>query len=238
MAFLPEIYRGEKFIGTSELAKAVETLLRALGAKQERGTVSEIPDERTIRFYQSEGLIDPPISKAGSASVFTFKHLLQLVAIKLLQAQDVPIKKLRFVIAGKSEPELEYLIESSRQSLTNDATTFLLSLRNRITKEPPRGIESHRHRETDEGFQTRALESRFRMHSMHIEEKDDEAPKVHDGFIALTREGRSPLDRHQISKGIELRTRQDRIGEISAEEYVEIMKKIGEIIKRFLGKDP
>ena len=241
MAFLPESYRGEKFIGISELAKAVETLLKASGAKQERGTVSEIPDERTIRYYQSEGLIDPPISKSGPASVFTFKHLLQLVAIKLLQAQDVPIKKLRFVLEGKSEYELQQLIERSKQSLSNDATTFLLSLRSQDTsaertETPLRNIAS-----SEGPSMMRSMshsKKRLGVFSLLRMEESDDSDFVASSRSASAQERKPAPKKHKIRPGIELRTSEEEIIKLSKSEFDEILLKITKILSRFLERDP
>ena len=232
MTFYPGMFRGEKFIGTSELAKAAEARLRALGARQDRGTVSEIPDERTIRFYQSEGLLDPPIFKAGTASVFTEKHLLQLVAIKLLQSQDLPIKKIRIVIDGKSENELEDLIERSRESSNSDATSYLTAVKKKL--ESDRGIPTPtpQSREVSEGpsFMRRPhndeMEFRLkrRLLSMSV---DPEQP--------IRRESRiSKISRHEIFPGIQLRLDEKQIENLGDRELAEVLEKIKLLLSRFL----
>lgn len=241
MAFFPEMYRGEKFIGTSELAKAVETLLRTLGARQDRGTVSEIPDERTIRFYQSEGLIDPPIYKSGPASVFTAKHLLQLVAIKLLQSQDVPIKKIRFVMEGKSEDQLEELIEGGRRNLSNEATRFLMSVR--ASEEPKR----RKKRPKSESPVRSALPSLTPSDTASDELLEafkrlfGDSPKSSDtkNFSSQLRYLRSEKPTsHVIAPGIELRLDRQEIGRFDEKDLTEILKKITRILNQFVEKDP
>ena len=102
--------RGKKYVGLPEFARASEQVLSELGIEQKRGTVSLVPDERTIRYYLAEGLIQPADEKQGTASVFSYKHLLQLVAVKKLQAEHLPIKKICELVTGKDEQQLESLL--------------------------------------------------------------------------------------------------------------------------------
>ena len=102
--------RGKKYVGLPEFARVSEGILAELGIEQQRGTVSLVPDERTIRYYMSEGLIQPTDEKQGTASVFGYLHLLQLVTIKKLQAEHLPIRKIRELAAGKDEQQLESLL--------------------------------------------------------------------------------------------------------------------------------
>ncbi len=44
------------------------------------------PSERTIRFYVTRGLVSPPDGR-GTAAVYSYRHLLQVVAIKLRQME-------------------------------------------------------------------------------------------------------------------------------------------------------
>ena len=122
--------RSEKFVGASALADAALELLRNSGIEQERGTVSDFPDERTVRFYLSEGLIDAPEERRGSASLFSYRNLLQLLVVKKLQAEHFSIRKIREIVSGRNETELEELLteESSVRSSGGDAMTYLRGL--------------------------------------------------------------------------------------------------------------
>lgn len=118
---------GRKYIGVPEFAAAAAAILDELGLVQERGTVTDVPDERTIRYYLSEGLIQSPEEKQGTASVFGHLHLLQLLAVKKLQAEHLPIRKIRELVAGRSERELERLIGFGKKP-GNEAVRYLQSL--------------------------------------------------------------------------------------------------------------
>lgn len=102
--------RGKKYVGLPEFARVGEEILSELGFEQKRGTVSAVPDERTIRYYLSEGLIQPADEKQGTASVFGYLHLLQLLVVKKLQADHLPIRKIRELVSGKDEQQLESLL--------------------------------------------------------------------------------------------------------------------------------
>ena len=114
--------RGKKYVGLPEFARASEAILAELSIEQQRGTVSLVPDERTIRYYLTEGLIQPAEEKQGTASVFGYIHLLQLVAVKKLQAEHLPIKKIRELVSGKDEQQLEGLlgVTTSQSKKTNE----------------------------------------------------------------------------------------------------------------------
>ena len=102
--------KGRKYVGLPEFARVSEQILAEMGLEQERGTVTSVPDERTIRYYMAEGLIQTPGERQGTASVFGYLNLLQLLTVKKLQAEHLPIRKIRELVAGKSEQELESIL--------------------------------------------------------------------------------------------------------------------------------
>jgi DNA-binding transcriptional MerR regulator len=102
--------KGKKYVGLPEFARVSEQILAEMNLEQERGTVTNVPDERTIRYYMAEGLVQTPEEKQGTASVFGYVNLLQLLTVKKLQAEHLPIRKIRELVAGKSEQELETML--------------------------------------------------------------------------------------------------------------------------------
>ena len=50
------------------------------------GQVRAIPDERTVRYYGTIGLLDRPLAMRGRTALYGRKHLAQVVAIKRLQS--------------------------------------------------------------------------------------------------------------------------------------------------------
>ena len=124
-----ENIRGQKYIGVVELARQAARILAEIGTTQDRGTVSEMPDERTLRYYLAEGLLSPASDKQGTASVFGYVHLLQLLVVKKLQSEHLPIRKIKELVGGRTERELERLLGlDARAGAKNEALSYLEKL--------------------------------------------------------------------------------------------------------------
>lgn len=118
-----EIYREKEFVGVAELVKQAKDVLQSTKIQQGSGTVAQFPNERTVRYYLSEGLLPPADYNEGTASVFAYRHLLTLVVIKHLQSQGLPIRIVRRIIANRNTTELEKLLREQVTVTTdvNDA---------------------------------------------------------------------------------------------------------------------
>ncbi|HYP01766.1 MAG TPA: MerR family transcriptional regulator [Pyrinomonadaceae bacterium] len=129
-----ENIRGQKYIGVVELANQAARILAQIGTTQDRGTVSEMPDERTLRYYLAEGLLSPASEKQGTASVFGYLHLLQLLVVKKLQSEHLPIRKIKELVDGRSERELERLLGlDAKAGAKTEAHSYLEKLLTRST---------------------------------------------------------------------------------------------------------
>jgi DNA-binding transcriptional MerR regulator len=95
-----------------ELARAVQGWCEQYRVYPANGQASEELTERTIRYYRTLGLLDPPVG--NYAKTFSQKHRLQLVAIRFYQAQGLPLRKIRDALYGKSEEDLAELEEQVR----------------------------------------------------------------------------------------------------------------------------
>lgn len=73
--------------------------------------VSAAPDARTVRYYTTLGLIDRPRIE-GRQAHYGDRHLLQLLAIKALQAFELPLAQIQQRLYGRSDGELKALVES------------------------------------------------------------------------------------------------------------------------------
>ncbi len=73
--------------------------------------VSPAPDARTVRYYTTLGLIDRP-RIVGRQAQYAERHLLQLLAIKALQALELPLAQIQQRLYGRSDAELKALVES------------------------------------------------------------------------------------------------------------------------------
>ena len=88
-----------------ELAAEVQEWCEAHGVVPASGQASDQLSERTIRYYRSLGLLDAAVAAAGAR--FTQKHRLQLIAVRLLQAQGLPLRQIRELLYGRSLRDLQ-----------------------------------------------------------------------------------------------------------------------------------
>jgi DNA-binding transcriptional MerR regulator len=145
-----------------ELANEVQAMLdkRGLLGAQADGRISPAPDPRTVRYYTTLGLLDRPEIVAREAR-YSRRHVLQLGAIKALQASGLPLAEVQARLYGRSDSELEALVTSvgeprrQRQAEVQHALTWL-----EVTIEPGLRIVA------EEGWKPRtssvALEERIR----------------------------------------------------------------------------
>jgi DNA-binding transcriptional MerR regulator len=68
----------------SELVNEAATRIAALPAPK-NGQVRAVPDDRTIRYYGTIGLLDRPVAMRGRTALYGRRHLAQIIAIKRLQ---------------------------------------------------------------------------------------------------------------------------------------------------------
>jgi DNA-binding transcriptional MerR regulator len=106
-----------------ELAEAVQNWCEEHRVTPANGQAAEEITERNIRYYRTLGLLDPPIG--NYAKTFAEKHRLQLIAIRLFQAQGLPLRKIRDELYGKS---VEDLTELARQAGKRGTKISLLSV--------------------------------------------------------------------------------------------------------------
>ncbi len=90
-----------------ELEAAASQLLARASTDVEDGRVASVPDARTLRYYQSSGLLDRPLRYDGRAAVYGYRSLLQAVCVKLLQAQGLSLGQVQRALAGASNERLE-----------------------------------------------------------------------------------------------------------------------------------
>jgi DNA-binding transcriptional MerR regulator len=88
------------------------------------GQAGERLSERNVRYYRTLGLIDAPVSGGGSG--YGEKHLLQLKALRLLQAQGLPLNRIRDLLFGRTLDELR---EVERRGLAELGEVCLPSFR-------------------------------------------------------------------------------------------------------------
>src|SRR5204863_9327430 len=98
-----------------------------LGAASD-ARVSAAPDARTVRYYTTLGLLDRPRIE-GRQARYGERHLLQLLAIKALQALDFPLAEIQQRLYARSDAELKGLVEA----LAAEARALATAMRREVT---------------------------------------------------------------------------------------------------------
>ena len=70
------------------------------------GRIRDVPDRRTVRWYTTIGLVDRPSDMRGRTALYGQRHLLQIVAIKRLQAQGLSIAEIQAELVGATNATL------------------------------------------------------------------------------------------------------------------------------------
>jgi DNA-binding transcriptional MerR regulator len=221
--------RGKKYVGLPEFAQVAERILAEMDFEQERGTVTSVPDERTIRYYLAEGLIETPNEKQGTASLFGYLNLLQLLTIKKLQAEHLPIRKIRELVAGRSEEELEMLLgvgSSARRSYTRTAERVGDATAGKKTRE----TEAKKYLES---LLTSSMPDRFENLSARaagsVRAKQMSAPPA----AAMPAQGEQSWQRVEIEPGLELHIRSDYAPPTSSARTRNLADRIRSVISRY-----
>ncbi len=70
------------------------------------GQVRAVPDERTVRYYGTIGLLDRPAAMRGRTALYGARHLAQVVAIKRLQSTGKSLAEIQELWPSLDEPTL------------------------------------------------------------------------------------------------------------------------------------
>jgi DNA-binding transcriptional MerR regulator len=103
----------ERALGTIEelsvrVAKALSVGYEGVASSR----VRDVPDLRTIRYYTTLGLLDRPAAMRGRTALYGSRHVLQLVAIKRLQAQGLSLAAVQERMLGASDGMLKKIAEA------------------------------------------------------------------------------------------------------------------------------
>ncbi len=76
-----------------DLASVAGALLEASGVRPTNAAAQTRPSDRTIRYYVAQGLMAPPEGR-GTSATYSYRHLLQILLIKLRQMEGVPLSQI------------------------------------------------------------------------------------------------------------------------------------------------
>lgn len=96
-------------MGRFRLEELVEWSQRILPreAEGESRRVRWMPNPRLVRYYTTLGLIDRPAEMRGRTAYYDRRHLVQIAAIKVLQAHGASLQEVQQRLAGLPDGELE-----------------------------------------------------------------------------------------------------------------------------------
>lgn len=95
------------------LCEASKVLLLKSGIEPGDERVSAYPDARTVRYYQSLGLLEKPLRYEGRKAVYNYDHLLRVVAVKLLQAEGQSLAQVQRVVPRITREQLEEAVSEA-----------------------------------------------------------------------------------------------------------------------------
>src|SRR5438093_8746566 len=97
--------------GLRDLAALSAGILDASGVIPVNAAARARPSERTIRFYVARGLVSPPDGR-GTAAVYSYRHLLQVLAIKLRQMEGGTLEAMAKELTDQTGDILERRVAS------------------------------------------------------------------------------------------------------------------------------
>jgi hypothetical protein len=86
--------------------RAAAALAGPAYAGSPNGRVRDVPDRRTVRWYSTIGLVDRPAAMRGRTALYGERHLLQIVAVKRLQARGHSLADVQAELAGATDTTL------------------------------------------------------------------------------------------------------------------------------------
>lgn len=105
------------------LAGHVTALVDAAGLRPTNPSARAAPSARAIRFYVANGLLDRP-EGAGTAATYGYRHLLQLLAIKIRQREGQTLDLIKRELHGVTGDALERRIaQALATALSTSAVT-------------------------------------------------------------------------------------------------------------------
>jgi DNA-binding transcriptional MerR regulator len=94
------------------LAAHATALVDAAGVRPTNASARAAPSPRAIRFYVASGLLDHP-QGAGTAATYGYRHLLQLLAIKIRQREGATLEIIKQEMHDVTGDALERRVAAS-----------------------------------------------------------------------------------------------------------------------------
>src|SRR5918995_4465281 len=88
------------------LAAHASALVDAAGIRPTNASARAAPSARSVRFYVANGLLDRP-EGAGTSATYNYRHLLQLLAIKIRQREGQTLDTIKLEMRETTGDMLE-----------------------------------------------------------------------------------------------------------------------------------
>ena len=95
----------ERGVPLDELAARASAVLAQCGLEVSDGRAATHIDARTVRFYQTIGVLPKP-QYEGRRALYSLTHLLRLVAAKRLQAEGHSLAQIQAVLPARTDAQL------------------------------------------------------------------------------------------------------------------------------------
>ena len=93
-------------------ARGLAAPVDAAGMRPTNASARAAPSARSVRFYVANGLLDRP-EGTGTSATYGYRHLLQLLAIKIRQREGQSLETIKREMAGVTGDALERRVAQS-----------------------------------------------------------------------------------------------------------------------------
>ena len=98
-----------------ELLERAQELIEEFGETGDSKRVRWEPNQRLVRYYTTLGLVDKPLGRRGQVVHYGPRHLLQLLAVKQMQARGMTLQQIQRQLLGSTDQLLEHEAGLPRQ---------------------------------------------------------------------------------------------------------------------------
>jgi DNA-binding transcriptional MerR regulator len=92
-----------------QLAEKISSWCQQHRVLPANGQVATDTQPRTLRYYRTLGLLDAP----AGAGVYLERHFLQACAVRILQAEGLPLTRIHSLLFARSDDELREMLQAA-----------------------------------------------------------------------------------------------------------------------------
>jgi len=107
---------GSSEFDLASLIGTAERILAERGLAIPDGRAADRPDPRLLRYYQGIGIVSRPLRYERRQAVYGFRHLLEILAAKTLQARGLTLAQIQRALIGKPARALLAILEGAGAS--------------------------------------------------------------------------------------------------------------------------